>query len=208
VTRPLGVLRPEPGNTATATRIGALGYTALRLPLFAVEPTDWSAPDPAGYDALLLTSANAVRFGGKQLQLLRSLPVIAVGAATAAAARNAGFAVEMTGEADVSALDLPGRVLHLAGRDHHPVPGGDTRIVYASVTQMPDLTPLVGGVALVHSPRAARRLAELVDDRSTIAIAAISAAAATAAGAGWRAVTVADRPTDPATITAALTLAD
>lgn len=208
MSRPLGVLRPEPGNTATTTRIAALGQVALRLPLFAVRPVAWKPADPAAYEALLLTSANAVRHAGPQLQPLRSLPVIAVGEATAAAARTAGFAVRATGKSTAAALDLPLRVLHLAGRDHHAVAGADTRIVYDSVALCPDLSPLVGGVALVHSARAGRRLAELVPGRSSIAVAAISAAAAEAAGSGWRAVAVAAQPTDEATIAVAFTLAD
>ena len=37
----LAVLRPEPGNTATAGRIEAAGARAIRLPLFAVKALDW-----------------------------------------------------------------------------------------------------------------------------------------------------------------------
>lgn len=208
MSRPIGVLRPEPGNTATVERIRGLGRTALSLPLFRIDPIAWQAPDPASYGALLLTSANAVRHGGEQLRQLRTLPVIAVGEATARAARNAGLHVIVTGDADVASLALPARVLHLAGRDHYARAGVDTRVVYGSASLSPDLSPLVGGVALVHSPRAGRRIAELAPDRATIAVAAISAAAADAAGPGWRALAVAEQPTDAATIAAALTLAD
>ncbi|SOB80382.1 uroporphyrinogen-III synthase [Sphingomonas guangdongensis] len=208
MSRPLGVLRPEPGNAATAARIAGLGHRTLRLPLFAVTPVAWEAPDPGDFDALLLTSANAVRHGGDQLAGLRALPVIAVGAATARAARDAGLTVTQIGEAGVAALRLPPRVLHLAGREHHAVPEADTRIVYDSVALSPDLSGLSDGVALVHSPRAGARLAKLVAERRGIAVAAISPAAAAAAGSGWRAIAVADRPDDVATIAAALTLAD
>jgi uroporphyrinogen-III synthase len=53
---------------------------------------------------------------------------------------------------------------------------------------------------LIHSPRAARRFAELTDarGRESIAIVAISPAAADAAGAGWAQVDAADKPTDEA----------
>ena len=64
MSRPLAVLRPEPGNGATAARIEELGFRAIRLPLFAVRALAWTMPDAADHDALLLTSANAVRFGG------------------------------------------------------------------------------------------------------------------------------------------------
>jgi uroporphyrinogen-III synthase len=51
---------------------------------------------------------------------------------------------------------------------------------------------------LVHSPRAGQRLAELVADRSSVVVAAISPAAAEATGSGWGAVEVADSPNDDA----------
>ena len=68
------------------------------------------------------------------------------------------------------------------------------------------MTDLRDGVALVHSPRAGQRLAELVDDRATLAIAAISQAAADGAGAGWRRIDVAERPSDDALLAIAARL--
>jgi uroporphyrinogen-III synthase len=53
-------------------------------------------------------------------------------------------------------------------------------------------------VALVHSPRAGARLAALAGDKTAIAVAAISAAAAEAAGDGWAAKAVAAAPRDQA----------
>ena len=104
MSRPIAVLRPEPGNGATVAAIEAAGGMAIRLPLFAAAPVAWHAPDPAAFDALLLTSANALRHGGPELAALRSLPVHAVGGATAAAARQAGFAVAHAGTGDGAAL--------------------------------------------------------------------------------------------------------
>ncbi len=208
MTRAIGVLRPEPGNAATADRIEALGRRALRLPLFAVVPIAWSPPDPARYDSLLLSSANAVRHGGAGLAALTALPVHTVGESTAAAARAAGFRVVAVGESGVAAMHPPGRVLRLVGREHRDFAGADTIVVYASDPLDPDLSALEGELALVHSARAARVLAERVADRSTISLVAIADAAAAAAGDGWRHIVVADRPTDAGMIAAALALAD
>ena len=210
MTRPLAVLRPEPGNAATAARIEAQGLRAIRLPLFVVVPVAWQAPDPAGYDALLVTSANAIRHGGRELDRLRSLPVVAVGNATAATARDAGFAVRDVGANGVEAIierarDI--RLLHLAGRDRMAA-GVDTVTVYASDPLAVDPTPLQDSVVLVHSARAGARLAEIAPDRSRIVLAAISRAAAAAAGVGWATVAVAEAPTDDALITTARKLAD
>lgn len=218
MTLPIAVLRPEPGNAATATAIEALGRRALRLPLFDIVPLPWDGPDPGAHDALVLTSANAVRHASPALARYAALPVHAVGAATAAAARAAGLNVVATGSGDGRALldaaqaEGVRAALLLTARDRavaaHPAVSA-IETVYASEAIDPvDATPLAGSVALVHSRRAAERLAEIVSDRSHIAVAAISDAAATGLGGGWRGVTVAARPDNAAVIAAAITLAD
>lgn len=220
MTRTVAVLRPEPGNAATSARIEALGLFALRMPLFAVVPAAWDAPDPARFDGLLVTSANALRHAGPALARYRHLPVHAVGGASARAARAAGFIVATEGQIGVAELlpQVQGQaLLHLAGREHRPAgpPVRATAIVYASEPVPPPpggIDLLDGGVALLHSPRAAARLAELVDaagvPRARIDVAAISAAAAAAAGSGWHRVAVAPRPDDATLIATARLLAD
>lgn len=224
MSRPIAVLRPQPGNAATAGRIEAAGAIAIRLPLFAVRPLAWDAPDPARFDALLLTSANAVRHGGDAVATLRTLPVVAVGAATARAAREAGLNVAATGDADAAALIAAAaesghaRLLHLCGRDHGVARGGAVRAVIPVYTSEALAIPaellvrLSGSVALLHSERAARRIAALLDAagvaRTGVAVAAISPKVATAAGAGWHRVAIAERPSDTALIDAARAIAD
>lgn len=201
--RKLLLLRPEPGLTVSAERARAMGLDVVCCALFEVEPVSWDAPDWAGYDALLLTSANAVRYGGAELERLKELPVHAVGEATATAARDAGFHVETVGGGGIVELleSLPDscRLLHLVGEDHGDFVDArvDRRIVYrAKAIADPQLPVLSGPVVAVHSPRAGRRLAELADDRSGAAIAAISAAAAEACGSGWERVEAAEQPND------------
>ena len=189
--KPLLILRPEPGNSATAARARALGLMPVQRPLFAVGALPWAAPDPAAFDGLLFTSANAIRHGGPELAKLKMLDVFAVGEATAEAARTAGFRVAMTGVGGVDALlaMLPGhqRLLHLTGADHRRA---DTRhlvmpqAVYLTVPLAPEI-PAGEQVAMVHSPRAGARLADLAPRRASIAVAAISEAAARACGGGW-----------------------
>jgi len=220
---PVVVLRPEPGNTRTATALRALGMDVRQIPLFAVVPVDWTSPDPARFDALLLTSANAVRHAGIGVEALKHLPVVAVGEATAAAARAAGFGVALTGNADGrAAVALAqdrgfARLLHLTGRDRAATGEAEDRdravepvTVYAS-----NPVPLDDAVArsfennaiLLHSTRAATRLAALVDTsgaaRARIALVAISQAVGDAAGAGWRDVAIAPQPTDAAVVACA-----
>ncbi|MBA3512277.1 MAG: uroporphyrinogen-III synthase, partial [Sphingomonas sp.] len=164
------ILRPEPGASATVERAEAIGLEAVAMPLFEVEPVEWQAPDAGSFDALVLTSANAVRLGGDGLSRLRGLPVHAVGEATAAAAREAGFDIASSGEAGVERLlgsvEAGVRLLHLCG-EHRIEPHAAQAItavpVYRSSALPPpaDLRRIEGQVAAVHSPRAGQRLAEL-----------------------------------------------
>jgi uroporphyrinogen-III synthase len=224
VTRGIAVLRPEPGNAATVVRIKAAGGRAVALPLFAIRPLDWTVPDAADFDAILLTSANAARHGGQALAQLAGLPAFAVGEKTAAAARGAGFDVKASGETDVAAIVAAAsaqgfrRLLHLGGRERSIAVGGAIGAaiaVYANEAREIDptaLAALAGTVALLHSARAARRLGELVDAagiaRADIALAAISATVAGSAGLGWSAVAIAATPRDQTLIDAALALID
>ncbi len=217
MSRVLAVLRPEPGNAATVAAIRALVREAIALPLFRVVPLGWTPPAGA-HDALILTSANAVRHAGAGLAAVAHLPVHAVGAATAAAARAAGLNVVATGARDGRALlDAAWeggvrRALLLTARERavadHPALAYIVAVYAAEPVAGVDPARLAGSVALVHSPRAAARLAELVTARGDIAVAAISANAAAAMGAGWRAVAVAARPDDAGVIAAGCTLAD
>ncbi|HEX9931738.1 MAG TPA: uroporphyrinogen-III synthase [Allosphingosinicella sp.] len=206
------VLRPEPGASETAARARRLGLEPVAAPLFAVRALAWEPPDPADFDAILLTSANGARHAGPGLAAFRHLPCVAVGEATAAAAMQAGFPDVRTGPGDAgAALATIGdrRVLHLCGREHLPLDHARLarRIVYASdaVGELPETARAAlggGALALIHSPRAGALFALLADAaglaRPAIALAAISEAAATAAGRGWRSLAAAARPRDEA----------
>lgn len=214
---PLLILRPERGAIATAKKAEALGLSPLIRSLFAVEPRAWIAPDPVLFDALLLTSANAVRYGGQATGLYRDLPVFAVGAATARAARDAGFVdvIEAAGNAAdaLDALSSAGhrRPLHLAGKDRTPYPPLNftvtTRVVYEAP---PTGVPLPSGrfAALVHSARAATHFAERCPSPPEVDIIAISSTVAEATGTGWRSINVAAEPTDDAMLALAAMLCD
>lgn len=206
------LIRPEPGFSATAKRAHALGLSVIGAPLFAVRPVAWELPDLARYAGVLFTSANGVRAAGDAISKLVHLPAFAVGAATAVAAHEAGFASVVTGEKDVAWIVArigvlgPQTVLHLAGADTVPFDAHtvmiDKIIVYDSmVIDPPAQWPhwlMQSPVALVHSPRAGAQLARHVPGKSRIALVAISDAAAHAAGPGWESVDVASDPRDEA----------
>ena len=211
------VLRPEPGASATAHRARALGLAAFVEPLFEIAPLPWIAPDPADFDAVMMTSANAARHGGPQLARYRGLPLFAVGPATAAAARAAGFNVAVQGGGDVSALwtgveaGPHRRVLQLGGEHRRSCTPARIAVVEVPVYLSRAVDGLSnaardvarsGAIALLHSPRAAALFAGLIDraeiNRTLVHIVAISATAAQRAGTGWAGVMAADEPSDAA----------
>lgn len=213
------VLRPEPGASETVARAAERGLDAVSVPLFQIEPIEWRVPDAGQFDALLLTSANAVRFGGPGLTALRDLPVRAVGEATAAAARDAGFDVAAVGDAGaaqlIASLDPKLRLLHIAGEHRAALSRPMTILaVYRSrLVEPPEgLSQAERAVVLVHSPRAGRAFADAADrlglDRTSIRLAAISTAASEAAGTGWARIESAERPTDEALLALAQRLCD
>jgi len=198
------IVRPQPGADETAARARALGLEPIVSPLFETRALDWAPPDPGDHDAILLTSANAARLGGEGLRPFLALPCYAVGARTAQAAREAGFADVRTGPSDGAALaamaerDGAKSPLHLGGRDHIAIGGATHIVVYASEPAGALPRDLGDIVALLHSARAAARFAALAPDRGTIVIAAISAEVAQAAGGGWKWVAIAEAPRDEA----------
>ena len=206
-TRALLVIRPEPGNARTLAAARTLGLVARGIPLFVVELRAWEPPDPARFDAALLGSANALRHGGAALARYTALPIYAVGATTAAAARTAGFTVAACGEGGLQALlphlaaDGRKRVLRLSGEAHVPLdpPPGmtiETAIVYAAralalpaSAVSPKTLEGLGCVVALHSGEAARHFAAECDrlglDRAGIALCCLAPRVAEAAGAGW-----------------------
>lgn len=86
-----------PAATATAAVIEARGFSPVVAPLLVIEPRDASLP---AADAVLVTSGHAVL----GVAALRNLPLLAVGDATAALARQAGFGRVMSAAGDATAL--------------------------------------------------------------------------------------------------------
>jgi uroporphyrinogen-III synthase len=103
------------------------------------------------------------------------------------------------------------RLLHLCGEeriDVRPAQAITLVPVYRSVEiePAPDLANAAPAVLLVHSPRAGRRVEEIVAERRELRIAAISPAAASACGQGWSAIAAASEPNDVALLSLAARL--
>ena len=95
------ITRPEPGASETAARLEAMGLTPIIAPALLVEPVQLASRGLGRIAATLLTSSNAI--AGCPPQCVE-LPAFAVGDATAARARAAGFTNVRSAGGDAVAL--------------------------------------------------------------------------------------------------------
>ncbi|NBB82443.1 MAG: hypothetical protein GVY28_03475, partial [Alphaproteobacteria bacterium] len=178
--------RPEVDSARTLEALAAAGHRAVVAPVIAI---DTGAPDPVdldGVQAILFTSANGVRAFAR-LSPRRDLPVLAVGAASSAEARQAGFSRVTSADGDAVALaDLAARtcdptggaLFHAAGKDtagdlaaRLGAAGFDVRrrVLYRAgpVDRLPEVAartlddPALAGT-LFFSPRTAKTFVRLV----------------------------------------------
>jgi uroporphyrinogen-III synthase len=221
------VTRPEPEASATAAALRVGGHAVLVQPMLAIV----SAPPPerlARPAAVALTSRNGLRalLAWPQAEAWRDVPVFAVGAATAAAARGAGFGRVSAGEGGVERLARliaaarpGGVVLHPAARETAGDLAGALRaegIAVRTVTAYaaeaatrltPEVRDAIGegrlDGALLYSERTAATFAGLLRAAglglSGVACFALSeAVAAPLAGLGAAHIAVAARPDEAA----------
>jgi uroporphyrinogen-III synthase len=97
------ITRPEEDAAALVAELARLGIEAEVAPLLAIRFEDGPALDLVGAQALLLTSANGVRALARRTEE-RGLKVLAVGASTAAKAREVGFTDIASADGDVDDL--------------------------------------------------------------------------------------------------------
>ena len=211
------ITRAQPEADATAGRLRALRHEPVVAPVLEVQPAG-AAPSLDGAGALAFTSRNGVR-AFAALSPERGLPVFAVGDATADAARAAGFSEVASASGDLAALAdriagrqaaLKGPVLYASPED----PAGDlvaalqargvaarAQVVYRTAPADFTLPPDVD-VVLIHSAKAARRLAEdpaVAPAAPAMAAICISPAAAQPLqGLGFREVLTAPAPNETA----------
>jgi uroporphyrinogen-III synthase len=153
------VTRPQAEAERTAAQLQRRGHEALIAPVLAIDPVSGVEFDPASFDAIMMTSGNAVRALMVHPAFSNALnrPLLAVGGQTAQAARAAGFSEVVSADGD--AIDLlalvraqwarGGRLLYLAGSDRSrdlaaELAGSgihvETVVVYSAIgaTRLPD----------------------------------------------------------------------
>jgi len=122
------VTRPEPDGARFADILRQRNHQPVLAPVLTIQPLPDARWGEGPWAALLITSANAVRTlaGDPRLAGLLGLPVLAVGAGSAAAARAAGFVRVESADGDggdLAALvatryrGTSARLLYLAGEN-------------------------------------------------------------------------------------------
>ncbi len=177
------VTRAEPGATRTAERLRAAGFEPVVDPLLETRDLAAGPIDLSEVGALAFTSANAIAaFARRSAE--RALPAYAVGEATAAAARAAGFTDAGVGAADSAVLARliaadphrpAGAILHpsaaelagdLTGELEREGVGARRLPIYETIPRAPSSDTLAHlsamAAILLHSPKAARALAEVL----------------------------------------------
>lgn len=182
------VTRPRAEAESLAAALAERGVVAIVDPLLDIRYRDEPAPDLAGVQAVLCTSANGVRALAR-LSGERALPLFAVGEASAERARREGFAaVYSAGGAIGDLVRLAcerlrpgaGRLLHVAGSVAAGDLAGELRargfavdraVLYeahpAAALGAATVRALSAGIvdfALFFSPRTAAVFARLAED--------------------------------------------
>jgi uroporphyrinogen-III synthase len=221
------ITRPEEDARPLAEALAARGVATVIEPLLAIRPLPEAASDLtkdlAGVQALLFTSANGAR-AFAELSPRRDIGVLAVGDATASAARGLGFTAVESAGGDVQGLarlvkqrlkPAGGPLLHAAGSavagdlaETLAADGFDLRrrMLYESATATALSPETIGALkqgridlVLLFSPRTAVTFAELARaaavDASELTALCLSPAVATAvSGLAWKKVEVAEKP--------------
>jgi uroporphyrinogen-III synthase len=119
------VTRPKDDAEDTATKLRSRGHTVLVAPLIEIRFLDGPEISLDGVQAILATSSNGVHAWARRT-CRRDVPLFAVGAQTARAARDVGFAIVKSADGDARALAAAtvdwakpneGALMHAAGAE-------------------------------------------------------------------------------------------
>lgn len=233
------VTRPEPDASQSVTHLRAIGIEAVSAPMLSFETLGTSLPEAQGFAAMALTSSNALRALDARgaINRFRKLKVFAVGDATAAEAKRAGFSDVESAGGNLALLvqrlahtRLTGPIFYPSGRQ----PAGDlakslapygVMVVTARVYDMvpcreiaPEImAQLQGGTidaALFYSRRTAQSFLDCVgqrlnmEERRHLAMLCISESVAEPLiAAHFVRISLADQPDEDAMMSLALSFA-
>ena len=103
----LAITRPEPDATPLAKRLLGLGHEVVMEPLLTLKFDDEIGLPPERFQAGVFTSANGVRAMATRdnFSSFQTMPAYTVGAASADAARQAGFTDVISADGDLEDLE-------------------------------------------------------------------------------------------------------
>jgi uroporphyrinogen-III synthase len=216
------VTRTAPGALKTLSALDEMGVEAIPAITAEIRPqaTGW----PALAEAIAVTSPNGAAWAVSHAPST-TFPVYAVGAATAAVMREAGFGDVTSADGDAAALSrliaedsVNRRIVHVRGADQAfdlvadlNARGVEAISLIAYVAQRVDALPLEaldamtpGSVVLIHSAMGAERLVQLAGDRlaGLRAVVISDAAALPLQGAGLSRIDIAASPNEGAVLQA------
>jgi uroporphyrinogen-III synthase len=225
------VFRPRPDAERTARAIAGHGFEPVVAPLFEVVRLPGEAP-AGSFDAIVVTSGNAVPALAEGPAAWRDLPVFTVGSRTAVKVREAGLDDTRSADGDRNdlielirrTLPAPASLLMIVGRDRKEDVAGRLReagyevalwVAYAAeaIPALPEETQAAlrqgGGAALHYSPRGAHtflaltQAAGIAEEALELTHVALSAnVAAPLIAAGASTVLVAEHPEEAALLAA------
>lgn len=220
----VAITRAMPDAAQTADRVRDRGGEPVIAPLLTIIPCAYDT-NTEGAQALVFTSANGVR-AFPDLRGARARIVLAVGEATAEAARAAGFTDVRSADGDVVALaelakatldPAKGTLIHIGGEHVAGDLAGtlqaagfsvERRIAYAAraAATLPGAYRQPLDLVLFHSARAAETFVALgAPGAAQLTAACLSPAVAAAASqTTWKRLIVAPAPREAALLEAAL----
>ncbi len=216
----IAITRALPDAEESVARIRALGGAPIIAPLLTIVPMAYDT-NVEGAQALIFTSAAGVR-AFPDARRMHATRVLAVGDASAAAARAAGFTDVHSADGDAGALSAlaiatlnpeAGPLIHIRGTHVAGDVAGqleaagfqvERRIAYtaAQAPALPEALKAPLDVVLFYSARAAEAFHSLGGQSAGRTAACLSQNVAAAAGPGWARVIVAARPREDALLSA------
>ena len=159
------VTRPQADSDRLKTRLETIGHSASVVPLLTIQVDSKATIPDKPWQAIAITSANALTAlaAAGLHQELQSVPVFAVGPASAKLARETGFADVRQADGDLAALQTQmqntldaknGPILYLTGK----VRSGDLAAALQAVGFDVDRIELYDAVAATQLPSPANQM--------------------------------------------------
>ena len=159
------ITRPQADSDRLKTRLETIGYSASVVPLLTIQIDQKATIPDKPWQAIAITSANALTplTAAGLHQELQSVPVFAVGPASAKLARETGFADVRQADGDLAALQTQmqntldaknGPILYLTGK----VRSGDLAAALQAVGFDVDRIELYDAVAATQLPSPANQM--------------------------------------------------